>query len=77
MPDAALDELLTISVSRSSGKDGAIVVFIDTADDAGPIRIRLNDEVIHADVDHESAHAERRAIGQELVIRRGNIEYIT
>ena len=45
---------VTVIVTRSAGRDGAVLVMIDTDFDGGDLRILLNDEPIHATVSFES-----------------------
>ena len=53
----------TVTVSRSAGVDGALLVMIDVPDSARPLRVLVNDDAVLADVDYENPEGEPRQAG--------------
>lgn len=71
-PNGRPNPELSVTVTRSAGTDGAVVVFIDTtfepdASDGGPgLRVMVNDAVVLAGRSYEHCDGEREAVAVRL-----------
>lgn len=74
---------IEITVLRSAGSDGAVVVFIDTPNwepngsDGGPgLRVLINDHETYEGVTHEDAPTPRESKEAKLVCTLDDIDYL-
>lgn len=69
------EDIMTIYVTRSSGSDGAILILIDTAEGAGPIRVAVNDGNVFAQADYEHSEPPREARQKSMTVTAADIAY--
>lgn len=66
-----------MTVSRSAGVDGALLVMIDVPDSARPLRVLVNDDAVFADVDYGNPEGDepRQAGSVEVDVYTSQVKY--
>jgi hypothetical protein len=74
---------VTVTVTRSGGADGAMLVFIDTdfepngSDDGPGLRVRLNDDIVYEGKAYRMTGGDHReASSVELAVELDDIRYL-